>query len=84
LADLVGYHEYYLNRIFTAYVGQSLHAYLMNIRLSRASYLILNTDMDLKDIPEQAGFSSYPHFSAAFKRVYGYAPAKYRKHLRNL
>jgi len=56
----------------------------MNIRLSRASYLILNTDMDLKDIPEQAGFSSYPHFSAAFKRVYGYAPAKYRKHLRNL
>jgi len=84
LADLVGYHEYYLNRIFTAYVGQSLHAYLMNIRLCRASYLILNTDMDLKSISEQVGFSSYPHFSAAFKQSYGYAPAKYRKQLRNI
>lgn len=82
LADLVGYHEYYLNRIFTASTGQSLHSYLLNVRLSRASFLILNTDTPLQEIPEQVGFGSYPHFSAAFKRMSGFSPSQYRKHLR--
>ena len=83
LADLAGYHEYYLNRIFTAATGQSLHRYLLNVRLNRAAYLILNTDLELQDIPEQVGFGSYPHFSGYFKQVYGCSPAQYRKQLRS-
>lgn len=82
LAEHVGYHEYYLNRIFTAATGQSLHTFLLGVRLNRASFLVLNTDMELKAIPEQVGFGSYPHFSAAFKQAYGLSPAQYRKRLR--
>jgi len=82
LADLVGYHEYYLNRIFAAYTGTNLHEYLLKVRLNRASFLILNTDLDLKEIPEKTGFRGYPHFSSYFKKVYGYAPAEYRKRLK--
>ena len=82
LADLVGYHEYYLNRIFAAYTGTNLHEYLLKVRLNRASFLILNTDLDLKEIPEKTGFRNYPHFSSYFKKVYGYAPAEYRKRLK--
>lgn len=82
LAQLAGYHEYYLNRLFTACMGVSLHGYLLKVRLSQASYLLLNTDMELQTICEQVGFSSYPHFSTYFKKAYGYAPAQYRKHLR--
>ena len=83
LADLVGYHEYYLNRIFNAATGQSLHRYLLNVRLNRAAYLILNTDLELQAIPEQVGFGSYPHFSGYFKQVFGCSPAQYRKQLRS-
>lgn len=82
LAQLVGYHEYYLNRIFTAATGQSLHGYLLKVRLNRATHLILNTDLELQTIGEQVGFGSYPHFSAAFKAATGLSPARYRKHLR--
>lgn len=82
LATLVGYHEYYFNRVFTAHTGISLHGYLLKVRLSRASFLILNTDMELTAIPEQVGFKSYPHFSSYFKQAYGYSPAQYRKHLK--
>lgn len=82
LADLVGYHEYYLNRIFTAYTGTNLHEFLLKVRLNRASYLILNTDLELKAIPEKTGFRNYPHFSSYFKKAYGYAPAEYRKRLK--
>jgi transcriptional regulator GlxA family with amidase domain len=83
LAQLVGYHEYYLNRIFTAATGQSLHGYLLRVRLSRAGWLILNTDLELQTISEQVGFGSYPHFSAAFKTATGFSPAQYRKRLRS-
>ena len=82
LAGLVGYHEYYLNRTFLATMGSSLHEYLLKVRLNRASYLILNTDLPLKAIPEQVGFHSYPHFSNYFKQYFGLSPAEYRKNLR--
>jgi AraC-like DNA-binding protein len=83
LAQLVGYHEYYLNRIFTAATGQSLHSYLLRIRLNRAGWLILNTDLELQTVGEQVGFGSYPHFSGCFKQAYGFSPAQYRKRLRS-
>ena len=82
LAALAAYHEYYLNRIFTAATGQSLHSYLLNVRLQKANHIILNTDTPLQEIPELVGFGSYPHFSAAFKQQYGLSPAQYRKNLR--
>ena len=83
LAQLAGYHEYYLNRIFTAATGQSLHSYLMKVRISRAAFLILNTDLELQEISEQVGFGSYPHFSGYFKQAHGLSPAQYRKRLRS-
>lgn len=82
LAELVGYHEYYLNRIFTAATGQSLHSYLLTVRLNRAVYLMLNTDRELQAISEEVGFVSYPHFSSRFKKIYSCSPAQYRKQLR--
>ena len=78
LADLVGYHEYYLNRIFAAHTGMKLHEYLIKVRMEQAAYLILNTALPLSTIAEQVGIRSYPHFSACFKNHFGRSPAKYR------
>lgn len=83
LADLVGYHAYHLNRLFAAATGTTLHGYVLRQRLNRACYLLLNTDLDLKELPEQTGFRSYPHFSSYFKRVYGVSPVEYRRQFRS-
>lgn len=83
LAQLVGYHEYYLNRIFTEATGESLHGFLLQERLRRAVYLILNTELELKTVAEQTGFSGYPHFSSYFKQIYGVSPAEFRKRAKN-
>lgn len=82
LAAMVGYHEIYLNRIFLACLGMNLHEYLLNVRLNRASYLILNTDLPLNAVSEQTGFHSYPHFSSSFRKHFGFPPAQYRKNHR--
>lgn len=83
LASLAGYHEYYLNRLFLAATGVNLHSYLLKVRLNRAAYLILNTDLSLQEIQAMVGFNSYPHFSSSFKQQFGFSPAQYRRGLKN-
>ena len=83
LADLVGYHEYYLNRIFLSYTGKNLHSYLLSVRLEHAKELILNTDLSLQVISSRVGFGNYAHFSAYFKQICHQSPAQYRKQLRS-
>ena len=81
LADLAGYHEYHLNRLFLSHTGTNLHNYLLRLRINRASLLIQNTDLPLKEIAEKTGFHSYPHFSAYFRQVSGCSPAQYRRQM---
>ena len=78
IAQQVGYHEYYLNRMFHTYTGMNLHEYLVMVRLEQAVYLMLNTQLPLSSIAEQVGIRSYPHFSACFKNRYGCSPLQYR------
>ena len=79
LADLVGHHEYYLNRTFLTFTGMNLHEYLIKVRLEQAAQLILNSDLPLNSIAEEVGIHSYPHFSSYFKAAYGCSPSQYRR-----
>jgi len=79
LAALVGYHEYYLNRLFVKYTGMSLHNYLVKYRLTQANHLILNTNLPLQDIAAKTGFNNYSSFFVCHKKHYGYTPLEYRK-----
>ncbi len=79
LAEIAGYHEYYLNRIFIQRTGQSMHKYIMNMRLTEAQRLILNTNLPLTSIADMTGFNNYTHFSEYFKKRFDAAPSKYRK-----
>ncbi len=83
LASFAGYHEYYLNRIFTESTGISMHQYLINTRMNEARKLILNTDIPLKDISETVGFNNYTYFSNYFKTHFGSSPSRYRQTFKN-
>ena len=79
LGELVNYHENHLNRLFLQHTGISLHKYIFTRRLTRAKWLLLNTDMDLTTIAEQTGFSSSSHFSNAFRSAFGDSPSVFRQ-----
>lgn len=79
IAEITGYHEYHLNRLFIKHTGQSLHQYLVTIRINRAKELLLGTDMSLSEIAQRCGFAGSSHFSSYFKQSVGITPYRYRE-----
>lgn len=54
-------------------MGRSVHAYLSDVRLERASDL-LQAGMSVTQAAGEVGFSSLSHFSKVFKARYGTSP----------
>lgn len=79
LADAVGLDRSYLHRIFREYCGKSIQEYITELRMNRAVYLVMNTDMNMKDIAYFCGYASEQYFSLAFREKNGISPLKYRK-----
>lgn len=67
----------YIRKLFARHLGISPSHYILGRRIERAKELLVNTDMTLKEISSQCGFSSGRHFSACFTRVMGYGPTKH-------
>ena len=79
LAELVGYHPYYLNRIWKKTYGKTLHEYVLDYKLSIAEQLLITGSESIEEIAKIAGFSSYVSFNENFKAKNSLTPSKYRK-----
>ena len=82
-SQLTGYHEYYLNRLFTRHTGSTIHQYILDVRISHARKILLNTDLPLSVIAEKVGFNSNTYFSTYFRQIAGLSPAQFRKKHKN-
>ncbi|MCI8388259.1 MAG: helix-turn-helix transcriptional regulator [Clostridiales bacterium] len=78
IAAELGYHPYYLSRIFREEVGVSMHKYLLDYRLREAQSLLGVSSESIEQIALDCGFSSSAHFAAAYKAKYGYSPSNVR------
>ena len=74
----LGYHPNYANRLTVLHTGQSLHRYLMTVRVHRALDLIQSTRQPLSLIAQACGFQSSAHFSRCFKAIMGASPSAFR------
>ncbi len=68
---------------FKKYTNCSLIDFLLNVRLTKAKELLLNTKKSVNEISELCGFSSANYFGLIFKRKENLSPANYRKHHKN-
>jgi AraC-like DNA-binding protein len=64
---------------FTRAVGEPPHAYLAHWRMTVASCLLRDSDLNLAEIAQRVGYASEFAFAKAFKRNYGIAPGNYRR-----
>ena len=72
-----------LSRDFKAHTGTTLHQFLLEIRISRATlYIRRGSFASVRDVANEVGFGNGLHFYSAFKKVMGMPPLEYAK-LRN-
>ena len=66
-------------RRFKAYTSTTPSDYLMSLRLQKAKNLLLDSDMQVKQIAKSCGFENEYYFSNFFKKHIHMSPSVFRK-----
>lgn len=81
LTDLVYVSPDYLSRTFKKETGRSLAQYMLEKRVEKAKKL-LQSDMSVKNVALQTGYSNFSYFSKVFRDMEGMSPMEYREQIR--
>ncbi len=79
LSELTFMNKHYLAHSFRKHIGVPPMAYLTQIRVREAKFLLETTDLPLSKIAAMAGFSSQSYFSQVFKKETDLSANEYRK-----
>lgn len=71
--------KYYLTKVFKEQYGQSITAYLLNVRITKAKQLLRFSEKSVEEIGMEVGLGAPHYFSQTFKSVEGVPPSVYRK-----
>jgi AraC family transcriptional regulator len=81
LAELARLSPYHFSRSFKRSFGMPPHKYHANRRIERAKRLLANRELSVTTISLDIGFSDTSTFTAAFHRLTGETPSRYRRNL---
>jgi AraC family transcriptional regulator len=81
LAEMARLSPYHFSRSFKHSFGMPPSRYQSNRRIERAKQLLGNRELPVTTIALDVGFSETSTFSAAFHRVTGQTPSRYRRNL---
>ena len=79
LAALVNLSRSHYTTLFRRMTGYAPLNYLNHLRLQRAVELLNTTDLPIKQISDQLGFSDQFYFSRAFNKIYNHSPSEHRR-----
>ncbi|MCW3061432.1 MAG: AraC family transcriptional regulator [Capsulimonas sp.] len=80
LARTMGVNREYLSRAFQKCVQRSPKEILMEMKIRRASFLLKDTDISIKQIAARLGYSDYTNFIRAFRSMTKMTPSEFRQH----
>jgi AraC-like DNA-binding protein len=78
LARVTGVDRFRLSRAFKAAFGMAPHAYLIQLRLTRARHLLARGEAPVS-VAAALGFADQSHLGRWFQRAYRMTPADYRR-----
>ena len=76
LAHTVGTNETTLKTHFKAVYGVTVFGYLTACRMERAKTLLVKENLKVAVVAQEVGYKYASHFSAAFRKYFGYLPTK--------
>ncbi|WP_407398033.1 helix-turn-helix domain-containing protein [Treponema sp.] len=78
VAASVGVSSFYMSKLFKEEMGETFINYVTDRRLDRTKKLLLETDLSIKEIAGQTGYSDQNYFSRQFKNKFGISPTDFR------
>jgi len=79
IADVASMTEQSFSRWFRQTSGLTFIDYLMQLRTTVASHLLVNTTKPMSEVAEESGFNSSSSFNRSFLKVKGCSPREFRK-----
>lgn len=78
LSQIAGLSDYYFSRLFKKQTGFTLHEYIIKTRIVSAKILLKSTNMSLREVAFQCGFTNESSFSNTFKKITDLTPGAFR------
>jgi len=79
LAALVNLSRSHYTTLFRRVTGYAPLSYLNHLRMQQAVQLLNSTDLPIKQISDQLGFSDQFYFSRAFRKMHNHSPTEHRR-----
>lgn len=83
IADQLHISERHLSRLFNQELGQPFTTYIRKERIRKAGILLSDSNIPIKDIALQTGFSSIHYFTNVFSKEMDMPPGKFREKFRH-
>lgn len=68
----------YFGKIFKDEFDKSPQTFLIRLRMTKATELLLKTDLSIGEISASVGYPDQLHFSKSFKNIFGCSPKQWR------
>jgi AraC-like DNA-binding protein len=82
LAALVNLSRSHYTTLFRRVTGYAPLSYLNHLRMQQAVQLLNSTELPIKQISDQLGFSEQFYFSRAFSKMHNHSPTEHRRRYR--
>ena len=84
VANSVGYHSYYLNRLMKSVTGTTIRQYIINYRIEMAKRYMQQSELSICAVAELCGYKNLSNFSVDFKKKTGVSPSRYRANINRM
>lgn len=78
LAEISNFSPFHFQRIMKAFLGESIGAFIIRMRIETAAQLIRHTDLPIQEIAYRVGYDTPSSLSKIFKQTYKVSPTDYR------
>lgn len=79
----LGYHSFYLNRMFKKSTGTTIHQAVIQEKIRVAKHLLKETELSIAAVASEVGFSDRSQFCTVFRKHTNYTPTEYRSRKTN-
>ncbi len=77
ISELYHMNASYISNLFKKETGENMNQYITKVRITHAQKMLVNSDVNIKELAYLVGYSDYTYFYKVFKKITGVTPRQY-------